>query len=266
MFLLPDTAREKRAINLQQLPTELDDTDRQLGTGPVTMPPILTTPSFQTCEPFHLRRGYEKFQNVNGLHATGFCDDVTKSYMSRRRCGQPDVFDVEEMRAVGYTNDPNTDSSTQQAPSTPRRSKRSSSISELLAAQFGDSKLKSYRAQQLDEIIAKQPEEHLTYNNGQSTRQRRSTHSSTSLFNIVMGNDYNGIMRKSRVTWRLMSAHTTPQIPVNVQNSLLAQAFRYWGEASPLCFVEDKHSRFVDIEVGFLEGEWSSKYREHLWS
>ena len=236
--------------------------DRQTGTGPVTIRPILTTPSTQTCQPHHIRRGYEKFQNINSLQISGFCDNMTKAYMSKRRCGQPDIFTVEDMLPNGYTSEPHMQHSTDhyneqsyQNNRSKRSSKTSTSIKEIIAAQVGQDELKSRRILQFKEILQRQPAKHETYNNGQSTRRRRSIDFGTSLFNIVTGSDFNGILRKTRITWRLMSAHTTPQIPVDVQNSLLAQAFRYWGEVSPLCFVEDKHSRFVDIEVGFLEGK-----------
>lgn len=101
----------------------------------------------------------------------------------------------------------------------------------------------SIREKQLEELIAQQPDKHVTYNQGRSTRTKRS-------FNFAVTQP----IGKAVATWRLMSAHTIPTIPVSKQNAILTQAFRYWSEVAPICFREEKHSARVDIEVGFVEG------------
>lgn len=277
MYLQSDTSRYRREINPDRLPTELDESDPTERSSSVTIPPVLTTPSDQACIPTHFNQGYAEFQTVYRLPVTGYCDRRTKAFMSRRRCGQPDIFDVEDMMSYGHTNHPTSyqyqgyTNSQPHAHSSQRkrsssyddysgesydgykRKRRSVDVTELLTDESAESsgKLISFRQQQLEEILATQPDNHTTYNNGQSSRTKRS------MFQFTTNEYYGGFLTKPRLSWRLMSAHTSPTIPVNKQNSLLAQAFRYWSEVSPLCFIEDKHSQRVDIEIGFLEGKLS---------
>lgn len=270
--------RYKRQASLGSLiPTELDQPNPYEGNHEATYPPMLTTPSSQSCQATHFKQGFEGFQQMYRLNITGYCDGITKRFMSRSRCGQPDMFNIDEI--TGYdsrehqemefengrhsNSDDESDSSESSSSSEERdspskhrshrrRNRRSSSLNELIAPatvvndRFSENSVKR-RAEQLQELIAMQSDNHTTYNEGKSTRTKRS-------FGFSL-NEPIGKLNKARITWRLMSAHTNPSIPVDVQNAILAQAFRYWSEVAPLCFKEDKNSRNVDVEVGFLEGE-----------
>lgn len=217
---------------------------------------MLTTPSSQSCHLAHFKRGFEEFQTIYRLNVTGHCDAVTKMFMSKSRCGQPDLFDVDEIansvKKDSSKSDKYDDSSSSESDESGSekkyikkhkgREKRSMSLVELL-----DFNSVSTRDNQLKDLIAKEEvDNQKTYNNGRSTRKRRS-------FNFVV-TDPIGKLNKDIVTWRLMSAHTNPSMTIATQNALLAQAFRYWAEVAPICFRQDKTAPRVDIEVGFLEG------------
>ena len=174
-------------------------------------------------------------------------------FMSQSRCGQPDLFDTEDLANIDADEKYDEESSylSKHDPSSSefsseekdkRRFKRSSRLSESPSQ-----KSVLIRKRQLEEFIAKEEADNQeTYNSGQSTREKRS-------FNFVV-TDPIGKLNKDIVTWRLMSAHANPSIQVSVQNALLAQAFQYWSEIAPICFRQDKTSPRVDIEIGFLEG------------
>lgn len=275
MYLLSEnerwqTERHRREINIDQLPTELDDVDRNISSGHhVTIPPTLTTPSSQMCTSAHFRRAYQEFQHIYRLPVTGMCDNTTKAFMSQRRCGQPDIFNVDEMMSYGYTHSPDTQTnnlaesmdsgeatifeddspSSEDTAMEDKRRKRRSILDLIMPVRTVRDILdtRDIREIQLQEILETQPDNHKTYKEGQSTRRKRS------MYTFII-NDHTDIIGKLELTWRLMSAHTSPHMPVAKQNSILAHAFRYWSEVSPLCFKEDKHSPRVDIEIGFLEG------------
>jgi len=233
------------------IPSEYEITQVKSFDQHAAFPPILTTPSNQACKSFHFQRGYEQFQASYKLKITGRCDTFTKSYMSRSRCGQPDIFNTEALNEPdsseinkyykGYDTSESDETSDEKGYKVTKiRLKRD--LTEYIAS---DHHSRIRRSEQLQELIAQQENNHETYNQGQSSRVKRS-------FGILT--DPIGKLNKEVITWRLMSAYTNPSMALSDQISILSQAFRYWSEVTPLCFREDKWSQRVDVEVGFLEG------------
>lgn len=240
--------RDKRDLSVM-IPIELDERQPNDPQETITVPNVLTTPSSQTCTGEHFRRGYQEYQLLYRLESTGRCDSRTMELMSKTRCGQPDIFDMEEVLAKeSSVHDRTSDS----------RARRSRSVKEIIYDLQGTSvdMLSERRYQILKDYIAEQKElEHQTYNGGMSIRNTRS------VLDIQAG-EHSGFKSKKRISWRLMSSYVSPDLPVTVQNAILMHAFRYWSEVSPLCFEEKKTTPTVDIEIGFLEGK-VQKTRPH---
>ena len=230
---------------------ELDDAE--LKEQQIILPEVLAEPSRQTCNAAHFRQGYLDFQQVYRLQASGICDNKTKYFMSQSRCGQPDLFNTNEVRQAtaqsdappfaGNGSSSNHSNDTNQT-AQHHNSRRSSPLRRIVQQKNEMADVIERRKQIFQEFIDKQTGDHETYENGGSTRAKRS------LLDINIA----GPMNKDRISWRLMSSYTNPNLPVNMQNAVLMSAFRYWSEVSPLCFEEKKQAPQVDIEIGFMSG------------
>lgn len=231
--------RGKRDLSVL-IPTEFDQRQPSDLNDRVTLPNVLTTPSSQTCTSLHFRQGYEEYQYIYRLPNTGMCDSRTKELMSTTRCGQPDMFNMDEVIAK--------DAADTMRERKPRSVDRS--VKEIIYDLKGTSvdRISERRYQILKDYLADQRKmDQVTYNGGDSTRRKRSVLD-------IQANEFLGFMTKRRISWRLMSSHTSPDLPITLQNAVLMHAFRYWSEVSPLCFEEKKSTPSVDIEIGFLEG------------
>lgn len=196
--------RNKRQINpsLFAIPEELRELSTPGSGGASTQP---TLPSDQQTTPVthcttdHYIKGYEEFQRNYRLNVTKFCDSATKEFMSQSRCGQPDVIET---------------------PVTVKRNRRS--LSDIVRKSAGLDASITRRKRMLEEYLQEVRTEGstVTYNGGTSVRSKRS------ILNITVVNDFQGFWTKSRITWRLMSAHTSQRIPVDRQRAILKQAFR----------------------------------------
>ncbi|MEE6478227.1 hypothetical protein FKM82_011788 [Ascaphus truei] len=157
----------------------------------------------------------KKFQEANGLSATGVLDSATKIAMNKPRCGVPD-HKAPSKRKNGTLSFAGTDSDAHhnisQGGTAPRRKR--SFLSTLVA-------------------------------HHRSQRDNRDT----------LGSSMSLSFSRKTLKWRLMGEGYSMQLSIQQQRSILSLAFRMWSEVIPLQFEEDLTGDDIDIRVGFGTGQ-----------
>ncbi|CAH2276289.1 matrix metallo ase-21-like isoform X1 [Pelobates cultripes] len=158
----------------------------------------------------------KKFQEANGLNATGILDSATKIAMNKPRCGVPD----------------------HKTPSKRGKNGTLSLIAEEKDSQHNNSQMERTQRQKRS-LLSKIVEHHRRKRDSQGT----------------LGNSNSLSFSKNTLKWRLMGEGYSMQLTIEQQRQILKKAFRMWSEVIPLQFVEDLNGDDVDIRVGFGTGQ-----------
>uniref|UniRef100_A0A8C5MEA7 Peptidase metallopeptidase domain-containing protein n=1 Tax=Leptobrachium leishanense TaxID=445787 RepID=A0A8C5MEA7_9ANUR len=156
-----------------------------------------------------------RFQEANGLNATGILDSATKVAMNKPRCGVPD----------------------HKASSKRKNATLSLTVKENDTHQNNSQTERTQRQKRglLSKIV-----EHY--------RRKRDSRG-------ILGSSNSLSFSKNTLKWKLMGEGYSMQLSIEQQRKILTLAFRMWSEVIPLQFVEDLNGDDVDIRVGFGTGQ-----------
>ncbi|XP_053574750.1 matrix metalloproteinase-21 [Bombina bombina] len=157
----------------------------------------------------------KKFQEANGLNATGVLDSATKTAMNKPRCGVPDRKLASKRKngtlSLAGTED---DSHNRTLPEVQTQRRKRSFFSKLV-------------------------EYHRRKRDNRATQE----------------NSHSLSFSKKILKWRLMGEGYSMQLSIQQQRKVLALAFRMWSEVIPLQFEEDLTGDNIDIRIGFGTGQ-----------